>query len=400
MDKIRKILVMTDEEELRHVLEFCFDGWGYEVFFDSGTSTDISRIIRIAPDVIVVDVLSATKERLEVCDLLKKDFATTQIPVITLVDKRYLKKELLNLRQAVDDYVVKPPDPLELRVRVEMAVKRSHQSFYASPLTGLPGSTVIEEMLRDKIRGNAHFVVGHIDIDNFKSFNDKYGYMPGDRVIIQTAYMLSNAVRSWGNKGDFVGHIGGDDFVIITTPDKYNSVCRNFICMFDTIIPFHYSPEHRREGHITTRDRTGRVRKIPLMSVTIALVMRTGKKDMKTLIELNERIAEVKQYLKKIPGSKYLADRRILEKNDHLKVQVFRNQEGIMKRYKPLGQILLEDNVITVEQLDDALKVHWKSGVFLGEILKELGYLSEEKLSEALARQEHELERNRKDKSK
>jgi diguanylate cyclase (GGDEF)-like protein len=391
MGKILKILIITDDKDLKNVLEFCFDGWGYEVFFRDSTSPDITEIIKISPDVIVVDVYSATKDKLEICDLLKKDFATAYVPIITLINKRHLRQKLLDLNQGVDDYLIKPPDPLELRIRIEMAIKRSQQSFYASPLTGLPGSLVTEEILKKKIESNNSFVAGHVDIDNFKSFNDKYGYLLGDRVIMQTAYMLNISVRTWGNRSDFVGHIGGDDFVLITTPEKYNKICKNFICMFDTITPFHYHLKDRKNGYITAKDRTDTVRRLPLMSVTIALVLKENSSAIKNMIELNESLTEVKQYLKKIPGSKYMADRRSMKKNEHLSLQMFKNDGSLVDKYKPLGQILLDGNVLTSDQLDKALRVHWKRGAHLGEVLKDLGFLSEEKLSEALSAQEKSL---------
>jgi len=391
MNKTLKILVITSDRQLRTVLRFCFDGWGHEVFFDDMTGTDISRIISISPNVIIIDIYSDDTSRLEICDLLKTDFATAYIPVITLIDKSHLREQLLDLRQGVDDYLIKPPDPLDLRIRIEMAVKRSQHSFYANPLTGLPGGIVIEEITREKLEKDDPFVLGHVDIDNFKSFNDKQGYLNGDRVIMQTAYMLSTIVRNWGNKNDFIGHIGGDDFVFITTPEKYKTICQNFICMFDTITPFLYSLEDRRRGYIVARSRNNRVLKLPLMSLTIALVIKNSREELRSIIELNERIAEVKQYLKKIPGSKYMADRRILNKDDHLTLQVFNNDESIINAYKPLGQILLERNIITLQQLDAALKVHWRRGAPLGEVMRDLGFVSEEKLSEALDYQENNL---------
>ena len=391
MDKRKKILFITVDEKLKTVLDFCFKAWDYDVFFESSPSPEMANIIKIAPDVMVVDVQSATKMRLEICDTMKDDFVTAYIPVITLINKRQLREHLLTLKQGVDDYLIKPPDPLDLRIRVEMAIKRSQHNLYASPLTGLPGGVIIEEVMTSRIAGGIPFVAGHVDVDNFKSFNDRYGYMKGDRVLTQTAYMLSTTVRNWGNKGDFVGHIGGDDFVFVTTPDKYKDICQNFICMFDTVIPFHYDADVREKGYMMAKDRRDTMRKIPVMSVTIALVIKNNPDEVKTLIELNERTAEVKQYLKKMPGSKYMADRRIMKKEEPLTLQMFSNDESVKECYRPLGQILIEKNVITLDQLDRALKLHWRRGVLLGEILTELKFLTPEQLDEALKCQEKAL---------
>ncbi|HNX90648.1 MAG TPA: diguanylate cyclase [Candidatus Omnitrophota bacterium] len=387
----KKILIISNDKKLKDVLKFCFDGWGYDVFFIESPGADIAAIVKIMPDVVVIDLCAAAKTCLETCEMLKNDFATAYIPVITLINKRHLRQQLLALRQGVDDYLIKPPDPLDLRVRIEMALKRTQHSFYANPLTGLPGGIVIEETLKDRLKTDEPFVVAHIDIDNFKSFNDKYGYLKGDRIIMQTAYMLNTAIKNWGNKKDFIGHIGGDDYVMITTPNKYKEIAKNFICMFDTIAPFHYSDEDRQQGYLVAKDRTNTVRKIPLMSVTIALVIKNSTSEFTSIIELNERIAEVKQYLKKIPGSKYMADRRISNKDEHLTLQVFSNDDSVVNFYKPIGQILLEKNIVTIEQLDRALKIHWKRGTLLGEVMKDLGYITDAHLKEALTLQEDKL---------
>jgi GGDEF domain-containing protein len=384
MKKIKRVLIISSDKHLRDVLHFCFDGWGYEVFLEESQANDINLIKKISPDAVVVDVHSATKSHLEICRLLKDDFITAFIPIIALINKRQLREQLLSLRQGVDDYLIKPPDPLDLRTRIEIAIKRSQYNFYSSPLTGLPGGRLIEDTLKEKIEKDVSFSFGYIDIDNFKYFNDAYGYLKGDRVIMQTAYILYTVMKKFGNKDDFIGHIGGDDFVFITTPDKYKEICQYFIVMFDNIILFHYFPKDRQQGFILAKDRARKVKKIPLMSVTIALVNKNSQGEFKNIIEVNEKIAEIKRYLKTIPGSKFMADRRNLKPEDYLDPQIYKKEELFSNFYKPLGQILLEKSIISPEQLDEALAMHWRRGVLLGEILKELGFLKEEELAEAL----------------
>lgn len=184
MENIKRVLIISSDRNLREVLNFCFDGWGYEVFLQDTPTHNITPIKKMSPDVIVVDVHSASKTHLEICRLLKDDFLTAFIPVITLINKRQLRAQLLNLRQGVDDYLIKPPDPLDLRIRIEMVIRRSQYSFYATPLTGLPGGRIIEEVLSERLKKEIPFSFGYVDIDNFKYFNDVYGYLKGDRVIM------------------------------------------------------------------------------------------------------------------------------------------------------------------------------------------------------------------------
>jgi DNA-binding response OmpR family regulator len=385
MEKTKKILIISSEKTLSKILNICFSGWGYKVHLLDTMVRDITQIKKISPDVIVVDVHSANKANLQICTLIKDDFITAFIPVITLIDKRQLRMQLLNLKQGVDDYLIKPPDPLDLRARIEMAIRRSQYSFYASPLTGLPGGRIIEEVVKERMKGSAAFSFGYLDIDNFKYFNDSYGYVKGDRVIMQTAYTLYTIIKKFGNNADFIGHIGGDDFVFITTPDKYKEICHNFILAFDKIIPFHYSAQDRKQGFVMARDRTHKMKKISLMSVSIAVVNRDKTGEYHNLIGMNERIAEIKQYLKNIPGSKFMADRRETNSGDYLNPIIYKREEFRRASYKPLGQILLEKNIISPEQLDEALSIHWRRGIIFGEILKELGFVKEEELTQALS---------------
>lgn len=391
MTSVKKILIISSDRNLKDILNFCLDGWGYEVFLqDSSRQQDIEPIKKISPDAIVIDVQSARKDQLNICRLLKDNFATAFIPVIALINKRQLRAQLLNLKQGVDDYLIKPPDPLDLRIRIEMVIRRSQHSINASPLTGLPGGKILEDVLREKLKGGGQFSFGYLDIDNFKYFNDVYGYQRGDRVILHTAYMLFNTLRQFGNADDFISHIGGDDFAFISTPDKYEKICRNFIQTFDNVVPFHYSPQDREQGFLMARDRSRKIKRIPLMSVSIAVVNKDASVVLKNTIQINERIAEIKRYLKTLPVSKFMADRRDVKLAKYKKPQINEKNDN-HKAYKPLGQILLEKNIVSYEQLDEALTIHWKKGVVLGEMLKELGFINDESLQQALLTQETNL---------
>lgn len=383
MHKIKKILIVSSDKSLMEVLNFCFDGWGYEVFLLDSAGCGINSVKKISPDVIVVDVHDADKAQLEICRILKEDFTTALIPIITIIKKRQLRQQLLNIRQGIDDYLIKPPDPLDLRIRVEMAARRAQYSLHSSALTGLPAGRLIEEIIGERIKKGLAFSFGYLDIDNFKYFNDAYGYLKGDRVIKQTAYILYETIKKFGNPSDFIGHIGGDDFVFISTPQMYKVICRNLIQAFDEIVPFHYSLPDRQRGFVITKDRTNKIKKIPLMSLSIAVINNLGRGEFKNAIEINERIAEIKRYLKSMPASKFMAGRRNEESGTDSEPE-FNAPRKKLKEYKPLGQLLLEKNIITPKQLDQALMTHWEKGVLLGEILKESGYLNENQLQEAL----------------
>jgi len=384
MDAIKKILIISSDNQLKDVLRFCFDGWGYEVFLrEFSKFEDIEKIKRISPDVIVIDIQSARREQLAMCRYLKDNFATAFTPVITLINKRQLRAQLLSLKQGVDDYLIKPPDPLDLRIRIEMATRRAQHSIYASSLTGLPGAKILEDVLEEKFKKGTPFSFAYLDIDNFKSFNDVYGYRKGDGVILHATHLLISAVKTFGNPDDFIGHIGGDDFVFISTIDKYRAICHNFIKSFDQIVPFHYSLADRNQGFVVNRDRNRKVINTPLMTVSIAVINREYTSSISNMIQLNEKVVEIKGYLKTIEASKFMADRRDTKINKKAIPEVYKRE--ITTAGKPLGQILLERNSISEQQLSEALLIHWKKGIVLGEVLREFGFINEDELTKALA---------------
>ena len=380
----KKILIISSDKGLCDVLKFCLEGWGYFVLATDLAGSGIAEIKKIYPDVVVVDVHAANKSRLDLCRLLKDDFSTASIPVITLINKRQLRSQLLDVKQGVDDYLIKPPDPMDLRIRLEMAMRRSQYSFYASPLTGLPGGKIIEEAIGERLRAKTAFSFGYIDIDNFKYFNDAYGYLKGDRAIMQTAYMLYSVTRIFGNKEDFIGHVGGDDFVFITSPDRFEDISKNLILMFSKLMPFHYTEEDRKNGFVVTKDRTHNIKKIPLMSISIAIANRTNDSEYTSAIEINEAVAEIKRYLKTFPGSKFMAERRNDKSGRTRQPQGFPKEPLSYCGYMPLGKLLLSRGLITEEKLDEALTIHWKRGILSGEIMRELGFVTEKDIVESL----------------
>lgn len=179
----------------------------------------------------------------------------------------------------------------------------------ASPLTRLPGNIAIERALLERIRHHENFALCYVDLDDFKAFNDHYGYAQGSEVIKATGNIIHEARRLCGNREDFVGHIGGDDFVIITSPENVPAICEEIIRHFDCVIPEFYSPEDRKRGYVEGVDRYGQVRQFPIMTISIAVVSDV-KRTLASPTEIARLAAEIKEYVKEMPGSNYLADRR------------------------------------------------------------------------------------------
>jgi len=203
-------------------------------------------------------------------------------------------------------------DGLDREIQEMMLKIKDSQMRYldASPLTRLPGNLAIEQVLHGKMQRGEKFALCYIDLDDFKAFNDKYGYAKGSDLIKMTGEVVYRAKDKYADKQDFVGHIGGDDFVLITSPDQVEQVCQAIISDFDRLIPDYYHAEDRSNGYIEGTDRYGVRRRFPIMSISIAVVSDV-RRSFASPIEIAKVATEIKDYVKSLPGSNYLVDRRV-----------------------------------------------------------------------------------------
>ncbi len=216
----------------------------------------------------------------------------------------------MGLEGGANDYLVKPYSNDELLLRVKNVLEWNIKQKEANPLTGLPGNTAIERELKTRINKKEDYAFLYIDIDNFKAFNDYFGYQKGDEIITYLAGVLTRAVEKLGVKEDFIGHIGGDDFVLITAPSRGQFMAKYIIDEFDKGALFLLSAGGREDG-ATSRSGTARARlaRISLMSITIALVLSTDNK-IEHFAEINDIASELKKYGKRIKGSVVIKERR------------------------------------------------------------------------------------------
>lgn len=322
----------------------------------------------------------------------RRTISNCYVPIIMMAGEEDLSELIQSLEQGFDDFIIRPFDPLILQLRVLMNIKRTEERIQANPLTRLPGNIAIEKNLKERIAKGILYSVCYLDINQFKSFNDVYGYDKGDDVIRQTARIILQTARQASKKGDlFVGHVGGDDFIVILNPDEEPDFARTCIREFDRIIPTYYSEEDRRKGCVTVKNRKGKIEKFSLMSISVAAVTNLSHK-FASPAEIAQVAAEVKKYLKTQTGSSYLRDRRgrqidrLDEACDILSLAP--ENPGSQGIKEPLGQFLLSAGLINSEQLEEALKTHLATGKRLGEVLismnlvrsDEVGRMLEKKL--------------------
>jgi diguanylate cyclase (GGDEF)-like protein len=250
----------------------------------------------------------------EVCRLVKKDLLLRHLPVIMVTGKGEISDKIEGIDAGADDYIVKPFEPKELLARIRMIIRRTERDLEANPLTRLPGNVSILNELSRRLESKQLFAVSYVDLDKFKSYNDTYGFEHGDEVIRETARILIRSVQEAGKPDDFIGHIGGDDFVVVSALESADAICQKIIEIFEKTVPFFYNELDRQKGFILAHDRQGKAQKVPLLSVSIGVVTNEFRK-IDHVAQVGEIGAELKGYAKSLERSNYVKDKRASNNN-------------------------------------------------------------------------------------
>ena len=304
-----KVLIADDDHNLRQLLVEALPKHKFEVYEASDGPETLETVHNLRPDIVLLDVMMPGIDGLEICKRMRDNPGTRNIPVIMLTARAQLKDKLKGIESGADDYITKPFDPLELQARIEMHLRRYLRESDMSPITELPGNKAIEKELASRLQTGEKFALCYVDIDDFKAYNDYYGFLKGSEVIRATGQILRQAVQAHGSNLDFLGHVGGDDFIIITAPERAEAISKEIIRLFDESIVSHYQPEDAEKGYIVSVDRRGYVMKFPVMSISISIV-HNQYRQLTDLAQIGRIAAELKKYAKNLEGSVYVFDRR------------------------------------------------------------------------------------------
>ena len=308
-----KILVVDDDPDIRDILKLTLSEENYEIF-EACDGEEALKIVNSKPlDLVLLDYKVPKVDGRQVCRLIKKDLLLRHLPVIMVTGKGDISDKVNGIDAGADDYVVKPFEPKELLARIRMILRRTERDLEANPLTRLPGNVSILNELQRRIENKSLFSVCYVDLNKFKAYNDKYGFEHGDEVIRETARILIRSVQQWGNSDDFIGHIGGDDFVIVTMPKSVDTLCKKIIESFDATVPAFYSEKDKKSGFIKALDRKGVEQKIPLLSISIGVVSNEFRR-IEHVAQVGEIGAELKTLAKNAEGSNFVKDRRTTDR--------------------------------------------------------------------------------------
>ncbi|TDI49783.1 MAG: response regulator [Acidobacteria bacterium] len=304
-----RVLVADDDPDILNVVKINLELDGFEVDTAVDGEDAMQKATSSPPNVIILDIMMPRMDGLTALHRLRSQAGTANIPIILLTARGLPEDRVRGLELGADDYITKPFDITELAARVKAVLRRTQAARDLSPLTGLPGNFKITAEIEDCIREERAFALVHGDLDNFKAFNDHYGFMRGDEVIRFCASSFNEAVESLGMADTFIGHIGGDDFVAIIPPEMSELFAKEVIERFDDGILDLYDTADALRGYIEVIDRRGERYAFPVVSLSLG-VASTHVREIGTQWEASAIAVEMKEFAKKQQGSTYRIDRR------------------------------------------------------------------------------------------
>jgi len=259
-------------------------------------------------DLVVIGGRGRFDAELKLARRIKKDPILSLTPLVLDHPRPEKKVVLSGLDYGADDFFFSRWDTKLLACKLKMILARSRRDLGVNPTTKLPGANIIQSEMSRRIAEGKRFAACYADLDNFKAYNDYYGYHYGDSLIRMTSEIIRDVVYS-RTKDGFVGHVGGDDFAFIIPPDKVHTVCDRIIKIFDRMIIRRYKKEDVLRGHIVTTNRRGKKERYPIMTLSIAVIV-NQKRMLKHVGEISHMIMDLKCYTKTLPGSNYFIERR------------------------------------------------------------------------------------------
>ena len=304
-----RILVIDDDADIVQFVRMNLELEGYVVDVATSGQAGLDAARAQPPDLVLLDIMMPDVDGLEVLNRLQVSPATAHIAVVLLTARAQSEDRIRGLEMGADDYITKPFDIEELVARVGTVLRRSKAMRDLSPLTGLPGNFRIAEEMRRRVASGRPVAIVHGDLDNFKAFNDHYGFMRGDNVIKFTANTLVEAAVAVDDPTCFVGHVGGDDFIAVMHPDVAETFCKTVVDRFDDGILDFYDPQDALRGYVEVIDRRGERHAFPVVSISLG-VATNQRRTFQNEWEASAIASEMKEHAKTEAGSNYKVDRR------------------------------------------------------------------------------------------
>ena len=291
------LLFADDNEDMRHMVRDLLESSGHEIGLAADGPSALASVKIRVPDLLILDLNMPGLSGYDVCRAVKRNPGTSRVPILMLTAQSSVEHKLEGFEAGADDYLPKPFDARELRARVSALLRLVRREADRNPTSGLPGGHAIDEELLTRVTRKETFAVCYIDLDNFKPFADHFGFAVADDVIRETGDAIRHAVSAVGTSDDFVGHIGGDDFIVITSPAQADDVAQECAVRFREVVARAVGEEAMRIGSFTAIDREGVLRTMPLACLSAA-ILTVRPEDWVSSKHLGARAAEVKRRAK------------------------------------------------------------------------------------------------------
>lgn len=305
---IQEIYIIDDDETSVLVFRELFKN-DTEYKFISVKSEQIDVALRNIPTIIIINEDAIDVDTVELCKKIRNDDDNSITPVIVVSSNSDKEHRIEILKESVEYYIKKPVNAQYLYYTIKNLGRLLSINRRISPLTGLPGNVQIHAELKKRISNRENFSVLYLDLDNFKAYNDVYGFLKGDEIIKYTADTIVRCVHNYIHEGAFVGHIGGDDFIAIVPILNCDEICKNIIASFDAHVTKFFTEEDIEKGYIEVANRKGIIEQFPLTSISIGVVEADVGR-FANMLEIGEVGAQVKHNAKSVMGSSYFIDRR------------------------------------------------------------------------------------------
>lgn len=288
-----RLLIVEDDHDISNMLKIYFSGLDFDVDVAARGADALDKTRSVLPHLIVLDIMLPDIDGYEVCRTLRTNTRTSHIPVIFLTQKDERSDKLQGLELGADDYITKPFDIEELKLRVMGAIRRSERESLTDPRSGLPAGRLIEEQLRRIIRESS-WALMDLRVNHFEPFKDVYGFVAGDDVLRFTAMLISEVVDDLGTPADFIGHAGGDNFIVITTQAAADEMRSHIKERFAAEVQTHYNFIDRQQGFVTVNQPDGTSQSVPLMSLSIGVIS-PSEQGFADIREITEMAAEARR---------------------------------------------------------------------------------------------------------
>lgn len=305
---IQDIYIIDNTQNVLNILKQIFkDDVDYQ--FKSVKTEELNIALKNIPDMIIIDEDTINMDIIELCKSIRENEDNSITPIVVISSEWEKEHRIKILEQSIEYFIVKPIDREYFYYTVKNILNLLQNNRRISPLTGLPGNVQIQAEMKKRLLNREQFAMFYLDLDNFKAYNDTYGFSNGDEIIKFTARTIVENIHKMGTEDSFIGHIGGDDFVAITGKTDYEKICKNIISDFDTYVLGYYSDEDVQKGYIEVANRRGIIEQFPLTSISIGVVEITPGR-FKNTLEIGEVGAQVKHQAKSVMGSTYIINRR------------------------------------------------------------------------------------------